>query len=203
MTLTYLKGIKEIPDNLMYEKVYPGWFGVMYKTRHHISKKWVKGFNFYSCRDGYQGVVKTRIIKGGVFFSHEPEQGDRPARFLQKIEEQLKLSVRSKFRKTNHNNILWIKLSPWWLENKIRRSFLTLMLRAGMDYTLSLPWSKENVFTVAAKNYRGESTLPAIRRFMRGNTVYVYDSPQATYQGWQAAFEGRTVHQVRHLLVSK
>lgn len=202
-TVKYLKGVREIADGLVYGDVRSGWFGVMFKSKSRYDKKTTTKFSLYSCRDGYQGVSKTRILRGGMYFTHTPGEGDRHALFLEKIEQSLKLEKRSKFQKTTREDMMRIKLSPWWLVNKTRRSFLTLMLRCAKDYNPDLPWKQENVITVAKRSHRGESTLPAIRRFMRGNTVYPNENPRLTYRGWVEIFEGRNQAQVRTMLVKQ
>jgi hypothetical protein len=159
-------------------------------------------FKFYSCRDGYQGVSKTRILKSGMFLSHVQNDGDRHALFLQRIESALKLVKRSRFAKTNLDNVMHIKLSPWWLENKTRRSFLTLMLRMARDYDPTKRWKEENIIAVAKRTFRGESTLPAIRRFLRGYTIYPMENPRNTWRGWVEIFDGKNQYQVRQMLVN-
>lgn len=200
-TVNYLDKPRHLAEGLVYGDVKPGWFGVLYKSRTKRNPEPTLKFYFYSCRDGYQKVSKTRILKGGIYYSHEYGDSDRHALFLQRIESVLKLPKRSKFAKTNHDNVLWIRLSPWWLENKTRRSFLTLMLRLASEYDFTQPWKKENIITVAKRHWRGESTLPAIRRFIRGNTVYPMENPSAHYRGWVEIFEDKTQYQVRRMLV--
>lgn len=197
----YVKGIREIPSEFIYAEVIGGCFGVMYKNKTRYEKAPTNKFVLYKCRDRYQNVSNTKILRGGMFFSHLPNDGDRHKIFLEKIESDLKLEKRSRFQKTNRTDILFIRLSPWWLENKIRRSFLTLMLRSSKNYDPKLPWKQENVIAVASRCDYGMNTIPAIKRFMRGYTVCLTENPKLSYRGWVEIFTELNEIEVRRLLV--
>lgn len=202
-TVKYLKGIKVIPSKFVeIEEIQEGWFGVMYKAMN-AKRQLALMFVWYSCRDIYQDVGKSRIMRNGMYFSHKPNDGERVILFLQKIEKTLKLQQPSKFRHTNLDNVTWIKLSPWWLEKKIRRSFLTLMLRIGMDYNPDLPVKQETITAVAARSERGKNTMPAIRRFLNGNTICPHENTRSFYQGWMEIFRYKSRYEVKKLLVNK
>jgi hypothetical protein len=198
MKPNYMTGIKEVTVDDY--GIREGSFGV--RTKETIYDKPVNVFNWYSCRDGYQSVYKSKITRNGIYFSHTAGDGDKVVLFLMKIEDKLKLQVRSKFRKTNLDYVTWIKISPWWLENKTRRSFLTLMLRMARDFNPTAPKRTETIENVASRSGRGVETLPAIKRFLRGFTICSDESPYAAI-GWVNTFANIDNKTVKKLLVKQ
>ena len=135
---------------------------------------------WYICREEFHWVnANTRRF----LFVHETNAGSNIASFIEKVENKLKVDVRSVFTPTQYNRITLVCMSPWW-KHSIRRSLFTALLRVGQYYKggfhkplFSEIYGKENYYT--------RDTEPAVRWFLRGNTRYL-----GHVQGWWEAFYG-------------
>src|SRR4051794_32947585 len=77
-------------------------------------------FKFETCRERFAAEFISSTP--GFYLKHPPEQSANVAAFLLKTEEILLEKDRSKFARTNWNNILWIEPSTFWKECGVRRS---------------------------------------------------------------------------------
>ena len=136
----------------------------------------------------------------GIFFSHEPDQGNRIAKFFLKTENILDLSNKTVFQKTNYNYVLWCSPTPFWLSCGVRRSLLTILLRQGLRYNPNEDNYEEALFRQDAitKDY-AKNTRNAILRFLFGFTKYNGKTSYAP--GWTSLFQYATEKQVREALV--
>jgi hypothetical protein len=187
--MKFLNGEIEVPINFEGPPTHKGFFGVATRKKKMIS--------WYSCRDTYQTVKKDAIKTNGIYFSHPKNKGEGVAFFLNGIEDILKIKTKSKFSKTERDNVLWIKISDWWLKTKTRRSFLTLMLRVGMDHEPGQP-----VMDTITTSSRISYTLPAIERFLEGYTASKKETTAAT-NGWFQMMNGLDENKVKEVLVKR
>jgi len=154
--------------------------------------------NWIGCRDRIAALFKE--TDSGLFFSHDPDEGEPIAKFIWKTENILDLSCRSRFQKTNHNYTLWVAPSHFWMSCGVRRSLLTLLLRQGLHYNSDKDNYEEVLFYNGTNNYALQ-TKAAILRFLFGFTEYV--SPgghQLVAPGWTSLFKFLDEKQVRRLL---
>ena len=186
-TAKYLATKRRIPAT---NYGFPNYGSLGTKAQDHNYISW------YSCRDTYQRVDEKSIIKNGIFFCHGITGGDNVAIFLNLIEKRLKLRVKSKFAKTNNKDIIWVKVSPWWLKTKIRKSFLTMTLRTGTKYN-----QKETVRSAFNKP-PWKTTLPAILFFLKGNAICPVEDGIWTH-GWMHFFSGKKTPQIKKMLVKR
>ena len=138
------------------------------------------------CREHFSKA----FYAGSFFFSHEPNEGDRIAAFLDKVETVLSLKEKTRYAKTNLNFVLWISPSPFWESCAMRRSLFTLLLRAGIKY---IP--KEDNFQQALLSQSFiVSTKNAVYRFLFGFTEFCGDQNRAigVGKGWKAYFRNKT-----------
>jgi hypothetical protein len=147
------------------------------------------------CRDRVQLVACKYLERNGLYFMHRKNTADNVMRFLHRIETTLKIAEKSKFARTDHDQILWIKLSPFWLGNIVRRSFLTFALRSGQSYNKI----KDNFLDCFRKNKYGKDTMTATRLFLKGHTVYI-GTPLTMFQGWHRLFQGKGDEEVKQLM---
>lgn len=139
-------------------------------------------YRFFSCRDGLQHAIgkRTRLLyhSGGL------KSSKQVADFVGLVEQHLKLKIRSRFGHTNYPSLMWIKVSPWWANSPIRRSFLTALIRGGLQYDPS----KELLDNVLSCEYLSE-TPEAVRRFMNGYTrVKLRKGYSDKHIGWHRTF---------------
>lgn len=92
----------------------------------------VSPLKFETCRERFAKHWDESTI--GWFLKHPENKGKDVASFLVKTEEILKQKEFSKFSNTNRDSILWIEPSDFWKVCRLRRSLLTIIVRAGMFY---------------------------------------------------------------------
>ena len=152
----------------------------------YFKKKWL---HWESCRDVFQDDFnEEEISEKGLYFKC-PEL-EKTALFLALIEEKLKLKIRSKFGTTDIENVLYIKPSPWWLEKPLKKSFLTMSLRASKKFKPS-----KSIYKAFEKSKYGKPTMIAVRRFFRGYTNSDIDDA-----GWVDVFRKLKLNKVREIL---
>ena len=119
---------------------------------------WVK------CRE--QFAAKFSHSVDGIYFVHKKGKGESVAAFILQAEKVLGIHYkeRSIFSKTNKDNVIWVSVSCFWKECELRRSLFTILLRAGMDYSI-----EENNFSKTLfSNLYVKQTEVAIKRFFFG-----------------------------------
>ena len=135
---------------------------------------------WYSCREYFQGN-SGRIKR--LLFVHKKGAGKAVATFLHRVERMLKLGKTefgfSACGPTQHNKLMWIEPSSWWIKKPMRRSFLTAMLRAGQNYNIARNNFESTLWT---NRYLRQSKY-AVRRFLKGYTEYTGD-----LVGWNNQF---------------
>jgi hypothetical protein len=150
------------------------------------------------CRDIFQDVSDYVIHQKGMWFYHNQKQGYNVCEFVDKVEERIssrrKITKRTVFMRTPHDNILWIQPGPFWVNEYVRRSFFTLCLRSGQWYRRS-----KQDFDKAMYHYDiAKTTKPAVERFLEGFTYYTGEIPEFNSQAWQYLFQEK--ENVDHLL---
>jgi hypothetical protein len=165
---------------------------------------WVK------CRE--QFAVKFSHSVDGIYFVHKKGQGESVAAFILQAEKVLGIHYkeRSIFSKTNKDSVIWVSVSCFWKECELRRSLFTILLRAGMDYSIE----KNNFSKTLFSNLYVRQTEVAIKRFFFGfvdfriqmvTTHYAGDHRMAPSQisrkGWVNTFKDAGFKDVKKILV--
>jgi hypothetical protein len=179
--------MKEIPQRMHpTHTVDVGAFGVTRTVRK------LKRLAWHNCRDTFQNVRSPALKRHGVFMKHSEGRGGAIALFLERIETELELDTKSVFHTTTDPDILWMRWSPWWLETKIRRSFLTLMLRVGDRHYN--PKSKASITKIACSySPAADRSRYAIKRFLAGHTIYKNETKDILgLHGWLDVFAFRS-----------
>lgn len=155
---------------------------------------------FETCRERFAATFKEDTP--GFYFKHRPGQSVQVATFIRKTEAILKESTPSRFSQTNRDTILWVEPSNFWKSCPVRRSLLTILLRAGILYDLNADNFEDALF-------RQEYVIPtkkAVMRFLYGFTKYVGPEivPSGTIivRGWKTIFEGKSEAEIRSWLVA-
>lgn len=164
-----------------------------------------KSLHWDHCREQFAPKFLEAMV--GFFFSHPHGRAINVATFVLKTEEILGFQTRktpyehSQFCLTNKSNILWFEPSSFWRECWMKRSAITILLRAGMAYNLDEPNYEEALFT---EKY-GSQTKPAFMRFLYGFTKYIGEVPpcigSVQKEGWHSTFSVLDNPGVRKLLV--
>jgi hypothetical protein len=153
------------------------------------------------CRDKFQDVPNHSLMDHGMWFCHTQNQKHNVCDFIERIESRIDKKrplTRSKFYETTYENILWVKMSPFWIYDFVRRSFFTLALRCGQKYRRS-----KNNFDQAMYGYKlSAETKPAIKRFLDGYTIYVGNEPDYNIEGWNYLFAEMSHKEVQELLIA-
>ena len=156
---------------------------------------WVK------CREQFAPKFSSYI--NGIYFVHEKDKGESVAAFILQAEKVLGVSYknRSVFSKTNKDSVIWVNVSHFWKECELRRSLLTILLRAGINYSI-----EENNFskTLFSNPYVKE-TETAIKRFFFGFVNFkanMVPGPSQTFRkGWVTIFKNVGIKDVKKILV--
>jgi len=131
---------------------------------------------WYYCRDLFHGQLYNCNL---FFFAHHSSKGRSVAEFMQKIESMVGVDPISSYGPTQRKSIMWIRPSKWWTAKAMRRSFFTVLLRAGNGYSYTKNNFEEALFsdpyTIGSKY--------AVERFLAGNTVYT-----GKKRGWYRQF---------------
>jgi len=153
---------------------------------------------FETCRERF-GRQWDRSTTG-FYFKHPVDKGYAVATFLKKTEIVLKQSVFSQYALTNRDTILWIEPSEFWMCCRMRRSLLTILVRAGMVYDPKSDNYEEALFT----EKWAKPTKTAVMRFLYGFTKYVGptidDQPAIESRGWKYVFEGHDDQYIKNCL---
>jgi hypothetical protein len=175
-------GFKKTPLDLTIEPGV-GWFGYMQTDDDGL---WLPVLQWTHCRDIFQDVSDSSLSLKGMWYCHgKCSSAESVCAFIERVEAILDLREKSIFRKTPYPEILWIKPSPFWIHDFVRRSFFTLCLRCGMRYKRM----KDNFEYCMYEHYQiSRDTGPAIRRFLKGYTFYPYDDPEFNTMGWHFIF---------------
>lgn len=146
---------------------------------------------WYYCRDLFHGQLYNCDL---FFFSHNSAKGRSVAEFMQKIESMIGTDPVSEYGPTQRKAIMWVKPSKWWTVRAMRRSFFTVLLRAGNGYS----YTKDNFEEALFSDPYTIGTKYAVERFLSGYTVYT-----GKKRGWYRQFceEKPTKQMVDALLV--
>ena len=154
---------------------------------------------FETCRERFGRIWNENTI--GFFFTHPSSKGYSVAAFLNKTEIVLKQSKFSQYSMTNRDTILWIEPSVFWKECRMKRSLLTILIRAGMMYDPRRDNYEEALFT---ENLIKPTRL-AVMRFLYGFTKYIgptIENQNVETYGWKHIFENHGEQYVKNCLVS-
>jgi len=154
---------------------------------------------FYACREEF--AITWNENTTGFFFTHLADKGYSIATFLKKIEIVLKQSKFSQYAMTNRDTILWIEPSMFWKECRMKRSLLTILIRAGMIYDPMKDNFEEAIFSEKFI----KSTRLAVMRFLYGFTKYIgptIEDQAIEIYGWKYIFESHNEEYVKNCLVS-
>lgn len=143
---------------------------------------------FETCRERFG--PKWGVETEGIYFTHPDHQGVAVATFIKKTEMILNQKEFSQFSLTNHDNVLWVEPTYFWKSCRMKRSLLTIMLRAGMVYEPALDNYEQALFT----EQWAKPTKLAVMRFLFGFTKYIGptidDQTNIESRGWKFVFEG-------------
>lgn len=157
-----------------------GWYALDDSTI-----RWIK------CRDTFRIHFDESV--SGIYFSHPANQGHQIANFISHTENILQ-AEHSIFRKTNRNYALWMEPSWFWATCPMRRSFLTILLRCGLNYRTH----SHNYDDALFGHPYIQATRAATMRFLFGFTEYQQDARRI---GWKRAFEKAPDEEVKTSLV--
>ena len=149
-----------------------------------------KMIRWYKCREVFHRYWAVR--DRDIYICHGTNKGRAIATFMQEAEQRLGIKELSEFGPSQCPTISWGRLSPWWTTSKMKKWFLTVLLRAGAKYSL-----KKKDFNAALYGIEfTRSTEPAVKRFFSGYTRYTGNS-----NGWLAAFAYASPKTVSELLI--
>lgn len=144
---------------------------------------------FETCRERFG--IRWNEDTIGFFFTHPVDKGYSVATFLKKTEMVLKQTEFSQYALTNRDKILWVEPSPFWKSCRMKRSLLTILLRAGILYDPKADNYEQALFAEKFVH----PTKSAVMRFLFGFTKYVGpsidDQVSIESRGWKHVFDGQ------------
>ena len=141
---------------------------------------------WWDCRELFQEDFTKRTET--ILFAHKSGHYQRIQSFISTAEELLDVAS-SEVGPTQRKTISYIIPSDFWTQCPIRRSFFSILLRASVRFT--------GDFDAALyKNMYVASTRLAVERFFGGHKTY-----NGRQTGWCDQFRGKSIKQVRRLLV--
>lgn len=99
-------------------------------------------------------------------------------------------------KKTTHERVLWVGMSPWW-KYRARRSLLTALLRSGMNFTDNS--SKGFLKALYSTEYLS-ATKYAVDAFLNGKNSFKLRR-RDSFDGWQNFFEFRAHADTNAILI--
>lgn len=169
---------KKHTPSMYFEGVFDGSFGLD-----------VEPYKFETCRErfGRQWDENTK----GFYLTHPVNEGYSVATFLKKTEIILKQTEFSEYALTNRDNILWIEPSKFWMSCRMKRSLLTILVRAGILYDPK----KDNYEEALFSERWAKPTKRAVMRFLYGFTKYIgptIEGQNIETRGWKYVFDETT-----------
>jgi len=148
-----------------------------------------RSIEWLSCRDRF-AMCFTNDLEG-FYFSHD-NSSNKVIAFVNKTEDILGISY-STFEPTNRDYATWVSPSPFWKDHFIKRSFFTLLLRAGHNYNY------DNYEEAMYDNPYFKDTKQAVMRFLFGFTDFY---TQHWELGWMSTFVNKSTEDIRRRLIS-
>lgn len=136
--------------------------------------------NWKTCREDFAKSWKDHKF---IVFSHKKgaNKGSNTsysiAIFIRMAEERIRGKGRwrrTQVGPTEYANISWIKLSQFWMNDKMRKSFFTILLRASRHFNSQADDLEKEFERALFSDDQGyfKNTKPAVERFMKGFTKY-------------------------------
>lgn len=154
---------------------------------------------FETCRERFAAHFKEST--SSLFFKHPADRGENIAAFILRTEQILKEEEKSQFAMTNWNTVLSVEPSNFWRACPMRRSFFTILLRAGMNYDFTRNNYEDSLFS---ERYV-VPTRRAVMRFLFGFTKYVgpelIGSATLLTAGWRTVFSDLDDFQIKSMLI--
>jgi hypothetical protein len=161
----------------------------------------VQPLKFENCRERFASTFGEN--GPNFFFKHNPGQSKNIVSFIIKTEAILGNEIFSEFAETNRDTLVWVSPSDFWRQCPMRRSFFTILLRAGNAYNSEADNYEESLFE---QDYV-RPTKKAVIRFLYGFTNYVGPDITAAghvwVQGWKSVFDSKSEQEIKRMLVSK
>lgn len=179
-------------------------FGVASPQRDALDRAVVDYWT--ACRDvflPYQPGLKS------FYYCHGQEElrGQAIAIFLDRAERRLKIRKedRSIVQPTTRRDIVKIYPSRFWDRYHLRRSFFTILVRAGEIYSPAADNFEDSLCAAKNPNYPlqyARETRYAVDRFFSGKT-HPRPSTDQNSRGWCRMFDGKTKAQINSILRAK
>lgn len=158
-------------------------------------------FQLHDCRERFAAHFMSDTT--GIYMKMSQNRGENIAKFLWKTEDILNESCRSEFALTSYSTILWISPTYFWRACPLRRSLLTILLRAANEYSIS----DDNYENALFSQEFVIPTKKAVMRFLFGFTKYTGPDFTSTntgtllVTGWKQIFDRKGDDDVKRLLV--
>lgn len=144
------------------------WRNTPTSRKKTIAKPYISSY-FYHCRDQFHSAF-NKNCKDILFCCGQWKSGRSKGRsveaFIHEAERRLRVKRYTKFGPTQRLDIVWLTVSPFWMEESMRRSLFTALLRAGMHYDRRV---QDFDRALTSDRYLA-GTQEAVQRFLDGHT---------------------------------
>lgn len=122
-------------------------------------------YGWFYCRENFQDIGKMKIL-----FQHPANKGANIASLIRDVEKMIKIRPFTQCGPTQSPRVSWINASSWWYRTKMRKSFFTMMLRAGQFYNMD--HKRSGIEKAFFEQEYGQFTQNAICRFLDGHVRF-------------------------------
>jgi hypothetical protein len=171
--------MKKIPefDKVQNPIIKMGQFGMIRYGSRYFYRDWPRAIfmEWYNCRDSFHYNFDQSWYK--QFFYACPYETVRDV--IGEVENELGLTFKSKIRKCDVKDVVWIKPARFWRAQPIRLSLFTILLRAAQHYEGDLD-------KMIMADGQASNTKEAIDYFLSRHCYYT-----GSEKGWYQQFDTR------------
>lgn len=165
-----------IPDDVEF-----GQFGVVRYQRDKYTNLLKPIFiDWFPCRDSFQYAFYRQHHTSFFYACNQ----SNTAAFVKCAEKSLGLWLRTKLYASHTSKVCEVYPARFWLKQRMRMSFFTILLRASARYTPQQDWRE-----CLMESPYVQATQDAVAHFFAGHTVY-----KGLYDGWCNQFTQNALH---------
>lgn len=144
---------------------------------------------WYTCREEFHSAVRKPKGKRRLPIYFGTGKAEALGRMIRYVESRLNIKYvnrtrihRCKKTEKGKTEFVYIEMSPFWPQNRMRIQFFTLLLRAINQRKWKKPWTNP-LDTILTEDYFHQTSL-AVAKFLSGYTCVSLSK----FPGWRAMF---------------
>lgn len=138
-------------------------------------------FSWETCREITQKSFDRKALTG-IWFGHHPGEAEPIREFLDWAERLVGTDPPTRIHRTNLETVMRVEMAPFWLEDEMRVSVFTLLLRTS-KYFAQLKDGERSVRKAIESYTHARDTRDAIELFLLGANKYTGPPFKAAWPG--------------------